>query len=145
MQREEFRIVPLPDVLQTPEANCTSLTVWRESVALFFFPGTRRNPRSIEIWAVMNEGLDGVGGNYTVIKELVIEPLAIIACPVAFWKHDEIVMKSRKGKLVSYNICSRKLRNLSTHSVDRTSSSALFFFFFILCEEPSFCESKGRV
>lgn len=127
MQREEFCIVPLPDVLQTPEVNCTSLTVWRESVALFFFPGTRRNPRSIEIWAVMNDGLDGVGRNCTVIKELVIEPLAIIACPVAFWKHDEILMKSRKGKLVSYNIRSRKLRNLSTHSVDRASSLALFF------------------
>lgn len=93
---EEFRLISLPDILQTPEVNCSSLTVWKESVALFFFPGTRKDSQSIEVWVLMNDCLDDIGGDCTLIKQLVIEP---VACPVAFWKRDEILMKSRKGKI----------------------------------------------
>ncbi|GMN43946.1 hypothetical protein TIFTF001_013146 [Ficus carica] len=78
--------------------------------------------QSIEVWVLMNDCLDGIGGDCTLIKQLVIEP---VACPVAFWKSDEILMKSRKGKLVSYNLRNRKLRNICISGVDRIISWAL--------------------
>ncbi|GMN43952.1 hypothetical protein TIFTF001_013150 [Ficus carica] len=72
------------------------------------------------------------------IKQLVIEPLASVACHVVFWKNDEILKKSRKGKLVSYNLGSRKPRNLSNSWGGENKLLGS-----LSRDEPGFSENKG--
>ncbi|KAL5565986.1 hypothetical protein UlMin_029150 [Ulmus minor] len=122
MRDEVFLSMLLPDDLQTPEVNCCSLTVWKESIALFFFPGQKGAPLSIDIWAI-DKGSDC----FLITKQVSIKPLLDIACPVTFWKDDEIIMKGRKGGLVSYNLCTQKLRKLDIGGVKRVSSWSLFY------------------
>ncbi|PON54140.1 F-box associated interaction domain containing protein [Parasponia andersonii] len=85
-----------------------SLTVWNESVALFLSRENSWYSTSFEMW-VMVDNFGGVKDCTSWNKHLTIGPLVCIHSPVAFWKTDELLMETRDGQIVSYNLHTQKL------------------------------------
>ncbi|KAL5565988.1 hypothetical protein UlMin_029152 [Ulmus minor] len=110
MSDEAFQTIPLPDNLQ---AQSSSLGVWNDSLALFVCPGEKGASESlcIDIW-LMNDCCSWS-------KKLTIGPLVGVDCPLGFWKNDELLMRATNVKqLVSYNVGTQKLRNLTIDGLD---------------------------
>ncbi|XP_030484873.2 F-box/kelch-repeat protein At3g23880 isoform X1 [Cannabis sativa] len=114
---EVFRNIPLPDSLQFDRLK---LAVWNESVALFSYPENRgvSISISIEVW-VLDDCHGGVKGSCFWIKKLVVGPLVNIVTPWTFWKSDELLLEGIDGGLVSYNLDSQLLRNLTVSEFGR--------------------------
>lgn len=118
MSEEVFRSVPLPDGVETAKAHCTSLVVWNGSVALILCEGERGAPISIEVW-VMIDNVDGVKGCCSWSKKLAIGPFEGVDSPLGFWNEEEILLRSTNFKeIFSYNIRTKKLRNVTVDGVD---------------------------
>ena len=115
---EVFRSVPLPDSLLVTRVEQIKLAVWNESVALFFYPGEGRAPVTIEVW-VLDASFRGVKGSCSWIKKLTIGPLVNIMTPCTFWNNDELLLEAIDGRLFSYNLTSKMLRNLTIQGVER--------------------------
>ncbi|KAF4364107.1 hypothetical protein F8388_003487 [Cannabis sativa] len=92
MSDEVFRDVTLPESLQTAKSQWMSLGVWNDSVALFFCPGEKGTPVTVDIW-VMNE--ECVNGPDSWKKGLTIGPFEGIDCPLGFCNEEEFVMISQ--------------------------------------------------
>ncbi|KAL5555672.1 hypothetical protein UlMin_037908 [Ulmus minor] len=110
MHEEKFNRIPLPDNVQKKMQYIGSktLTIWNESLALFFTYEYLHMYLFFEMW-VMVDNFDGSSW----IKHLTIEPLAHINhLPLAFWKKDELFMESSTGEIVTYNLFTKKLRKL---------------------------------
>ena len=82
---------------------------------------------SLELW-VMDDCFSGIKygkacSSWT--KRLILEPLVVILCPLLVWK-DEVVMLRIDKSLVSYNIRTRKLRNINAAGLEM--SGCAFFY-----------------
>ncbi|PON47173.1 F-box domain containing protein [Trema orientale] len=106
---EVFHSIALPDNLPVTLAKEIKLAVWNESIALFFCLGEREAPRFIELWVLDDRSW---------IKKLTIGPLDGIATACAFWKNDELLLQETVGGIVSYNLHSQRLRNLTIRGVE---------------------------
>lgn len=126
MSEEKFQSIPLPDDVQRFSADWRSLAVWNESLALFF--SARNSLFSIfEMW-VMLDDFSGDEGVTPWIRHLRIGPLIGIHSPVAFWNDDELLMDTRYGGIVSYNLSTKKVRKLPIHGAVIPGSSYADFF-----------------
>ncbi|XP_062084856.1 F-box/kelch-repeat protein At3g06240-like [Humulus lupulus] len=115
MSDEVFRTEPLPEILQTAKSQWMSLGVWNDSVALFFCPGGKGTPVTVDIW-VMKEC---VNGRHSWKKGLTIGPFKGIDCPLGFCNEEEFVMRSANYKeVVSYNVRTHNLRNIKVEGLD---------------------------
>ena len=115
MSNEVFSSVPLPDSLRTTKSQWMSLGVWDDSLALFFCPGDKGIPVTIDIW-VMKEC---VKGSYSWNKDLSIGPFEGIDCPLGFWNRDEFLMRASNFKdIVSYNVRTQKRRTFKVEGLD---------------------------
>lgn len=131
MADEVFHIIPLP----IKSDNCAFLAVQDDSLVLFVRPlnriGENLGSRSLEMW-VMDGYFDkvkGVKSAWRLVKRLVIEPLARIRFPLKFWKSDELLLFDRsEGRVHSYNLQTRKLRNIV--GVDRFGAVIPICFFY---------------
>ncbi|EXB23128.1 F-box/kelch-repeat protein [Morus notabilis] len=117
MGNEEFHTIHLPDDCQQYEGGALGLTLKDDSVCLFRYPsrpvGRGQMLESIQMWVMDISSNGGVQAcNYSWKKFLTIEHLEEIYYPSTFWKSDELLMKTRFGRAVSYNIGTRKLRDL---------------------------------
>ncbi|PON44103.1 F-box domain containing protein [Trema orientale] len=119
MSDEVFYSVPLPDSLQSIQSQWMSLGVWNDSVALFFCPGEKGIPVSIDVW-VMKACAKGVkGSSYSWTKEITIGPFEGIDCPLGFWNGGEFLMRAANFKeIVSYNVRTQKRRNVKVGGLD---------------------------
>ncbi|KAL5538075.1 hypothetical protein UlMin_043115 [Ulmus minor] len=110
MSKETFYSILLPDSVQKADRDENRLVMWNELLALFLYSENSLFSQSIEMW-VMVDNLDGSSSTWN--KHLTIGPLEFIRSPLTFWKNDELFMNTRDGEIVSYNLCSQKLRKLS--------------------------------
>lgn len=112
MSEEKFRSIQLPEKPRRPNTKFWRLTMWNESVA--FFISTKRSwlSSSFEMW-VMEHNFNGVEGFTYWNKHLTIGPLVCIHSPLAFWKDDELLMQTRDGRIVSYNLHTQNFKELS--------------------------------
>ncbi|PON44946.1 F-box domain containing protein [Trema orientale] len=111
---EVFRSIPLPDNLRVVRENhFTKLAVWNESIALFFYKQEKAVTNFIEVWVMDDDCSAGAKGSCYWIKKLIIRPPVDIAYPLAFLKHDEVLIKANVGMFVLYNIHSHMVRNLT--------------------------------
>ena len=105
---EAFQIIPIPDDL---DIFWQSFLVWNDTLTLFSF--SFEDSISIEIWVMadyFDSGKDAkVGCNW--FKHVVIE-LLVVAFPLKFWKNDELLMTSKHGRLLSYNLHTKRLRTI---------------------------------
>ncbi|XP_062117878.1 F-box/kelch-repeat protein At3g06240-like isoform X2 [Humulus lupulus] len=115
---EVFHSIPLPDSLLEIKAAPLKLTVWNESVALFYYSGDGGAPMEIEVW-VLDDCHGGVKGFCSWIKKLIIGLLVDTVTPWTFWKSDELLLEGTDGGLVSYNLSSQMLRNLTVSELGR--------------------------
>ncbi|XP_062082981.1 F-box/kelch-repeat protein At3g23880-like [Humulus lupulus] len=110
--------IPLPDSLFETQIEQLKLALWNESVVLFFYPGERGSPISIQVWE-LDDCHGGVKGSCSWIKKLIIGPLVDVVTPWTFWKSDELLLEATGGGLVSYNLSSQMLRNLTIPEAGR--------------------------
>lgn len=114
MSEEIFYSHPLPPakMLKTIPA-IQSLKLWNGSMAYFVCQDHEWFSTSFEMWVIdkNNGGAEG----FSWIKYLTIEPIISIYSPVFFWNEEELLMDARDGRLVSYNLCTKKLRKLPIH------------------------------
>ena len=114
MSGEVFSSIPLPDCLQTMKSQWMTLGVWNDSVALFFCPGEKGIPVTIDVW-VMKEC---VKGSYSWKKELSMGPFTGIDYPLGFWNRDEFLMRASNFKdIVSYNVRTQKRRTFKAEAL----------------------------
>ncbi|PON36096.1 F-box domain containing protein [Parasponia andersonii] len=117
---EIFRGLPLPDNLKSLEdpwdPKWNTLAVWNESLAMFHYPKEREAAVSIQVW-VMDESSESW------IKQLVVGPPIGACTALTFWKTDELLMQGEDKRLVSYNLRSRKLRNLAIVGVGKNGDA----------------------
>ncbi|PON75412.1 hypothetical protein PanWU01x14_043790 [Parasponia andersonii] len=112
MSKEKFRSIPFPDLRLEKTINCFRiLELWNESVVFFTSTQCSWFSTSFEMW-VMVDNFGGVEGSTYWIKHLKIGPLVCICGPLAFWKEDELLLETRDGGVVSYNLYTRKIRKL---------------------------------
>ncbi|KAM6577883.1 hypothetical protein CsatB_029720 [Cannabis sativa] len=125
MSDEVFRDVTLPESLQTAKSQWMSLGVWNDSVALFFCPGEKGTPVTVDIW-VMNE--ECVNGPDSWKKGLTIGPFEGIDCPLGFCNEEEFVMRSANFReVVCYNVRTQNLRNIKVEGLDGIGCRALSY------------------
>lgn len=110
MCKEKFKSIPIPSV-QLSFEDSKDIVVWNDSIALFFSRENSWFSTSFEMW-VMVDDFGAVQGCTSWTKLLTIGPLACIHSPLAFWTEDELLMESRDGLIVSYNLYTQKLRRL---------------------------------
>ncbi|PON47692.1 hypothetical protein TorRG33x02_322470, partial [Trema orientale] len=110
MSEEKFHSISYPDH-RLQKINLTVLDAWNESIVLFFFPKRSWFSSSFEMW-VMVDSFGGVEGSTYWIKHLEIGPLRRVDYPLAFWKDDELLLETNDGRIVSYNLCTQKLRKV---------------------------------
>ncbi|POO01538.1 hypothetical protein TorRG33x02_028450 [Trema orientale] len=80
---------------------------------------------TIQVW-IMGDCFGSVKGSSSWIKQLTIGPFIGMASPLTFWKSDELLMRvNREGKLVSYNIHTKKFRNLAINGAKKVRCWAL--------------------
>ncbi|POO03508.1 F-box associated domain [Trema orientale] len=124
---EKFQRIPLPDEVQRFGAEWRSLAVWNESLVLFFSAQNSWFSTSFEMWVM----LDIFGADEGVtpwIKHLTVGPLIGIHSPVAFWNDDELLMDTRDGGILSYNLSTQEIRRLPIHGAVVPGSSYADFF-----------------
>ncbi|EXB60959.1 hypothetical protein L484_007275 [Morus notabilis] len=113
MCNEVFRI--LPSLPNTRYKN-VEIAVWNDSLALFIWCNNLRkwskDPMSIEIWVMEEQS-----GEWCNVFS--IGPFEDMWAPLTFWKRDELLMVTKDGEIVSYNLGSKKLRKLDIHPDDR--------------------------
>ncbi|XP_024018315.1 F-box/kelch-repeat protein At3g06240-like [Morus notabilis] len=107
---EEFHCIQLPQHAE----KVWKLALWNESVVFFISPENSYHSTSFEMW-VMVENFGGVEGFTYWTKHLTIGPLVCVYSPLAFWKDDVLLMQTRDGRIVSYNLRTKTSRELPTH------------------------------
>ncbi|EXB45340.1 hypothetical protein L484_003134 [Morus notabilis] len=115
MSTEEFHRIPLPDNVQRVNSYLKRLAVWNESVSLFFSPEKTQNSLSFEIWVMNDYSTSVEGPSWT--KHSTVGPLVGIHSPIAFWKRDELLMDTKDGGVVSYNLGTKRLRDFPIYGV----------------------------
>lgn len=121
--QDKFHIIPLPRCLvQQPRSvhSFIVLELWNDSPVLLSSTEWSRSSTSFDMWVMVNNCWT---------KHLNIGPLANIMRPVAFWKHDELLLDTRDGRVVSYNLCTKRLRTVPLPgAVFAGFTSASFYF-----------------
>lgn len=115
MSEEKFRSIPFPNQLlkRTTDYSLHLLHEWNDSVVLLFSSHARSwNSTVFEMWVMVDGYGTGVEGSTYWIKHLEIGPLPCLHFPLAFWKCDELLLETRDGRVVSYNLFTRKIRNV---------------------------------
>lgn len=89
-----------------------------ESIALFHYTDFNEyhevlSRTHIEVWMMDECSFRGVKGSWSWTKILSIDPLLDIPTPLMFWKDDVILMEEDDRRLISYNVCSQKMRILA--------------------------------
>ncbi|PON39059.1 F-box domain containing protein [Parasponia andersonii] len=108
----------LPIDLAASEKLFVRLAVWNESIASFVFWREEGVTESIQVLAP-GDNYDGVSGiPCSWIKILTINPQASIAFPLAFLKNDEVLMKTKGGRFVLYNLHKQTRSELTSLAVD---------------------------
>lgn len=110
MMEEEFRTILLPNHVHE-ETKIRELTLWNGSVAFFFALENSWQSTTFEMW-VMVHNFGGVEGFTFWTKHLTIGPLVCIYFPLTFWKSDELLIETRDGRIVSYNLNTQKFRQV---------------------------------
>ncbi|CAK9162926.1 unnamed protein product [Ilex paraguariensis] len=110
INREVFGTIKLPT--PTPPWHNQTLSLLNGSLATIIYHLEARC-KSFDIW-VMKEY--GVESSWT--KQYTIGPLAI-EMPLGFWKGGELLMETRKGKLILYDLHTRKTKRLLGHGHPR--------------------------
>ncbi|PON87024.1 F-box associated domain [Trema orientale] len=108
MSEEKFHGIPLPDELIRKSKR---LEVWNESLILFLALKCSCSSSTFEMWVMVDDSA-GVKGSTYWRKHLTTGPLFCIYFPLAFWKDDELLLETRDGRIVSYNLYTQKLRNV---------------------------------
>lgn len=122
MSTKKFHSIPIPDAIK----SWTSSVSWNDSIAFLDYNKERENPNSvsIEIWVMDEYDLAKCDeGSFTWSpdlakeawprkKHLVIGPLVGLGRSLAFWNSDELLMKDDDKRLISYNLRTKKLRNI---------------------------------
>lgn len=137
MCSEEFRIIPGPYEIEL-EADWMGLFVWNDSLALFLSSkahdpwsassspsssssesdSNNLDPAIIEICVLDNcFGAEGINGACSWTKSVYMTPPINVVNALTFLKGDEFLIKDSHGQLVSYNIRTKKLRNIAIHGV----------------------------
>lgn len=102
---EVFQIIHTPQEDQSVDewddlAEWTRIAVWNESIVLFFY--AQVDPIVIDMWI-----MDACSYSWT--KNLTIGPLVGISYPLAFWDDDELLMETKDGEIIFYNLPNREL------------------------------------
>lgn len=115
MRNELFNQIYTPDDIYIGYGCNRSLSVWKESIALWSSEVGIGIPKSFQIW-IMDEFGD-FEGLWT--KHITIEPLeGIEASLMIFWKSDELLMVADDGRVVSYNLSTQKHNYLPIHGAE---------------------------
>lgn len=121
---EVFHNVLFPHTLYEPYAGLfdVHLILWKESsVALFGSHRIGAGLDSYGLWVLDDFG--GVKDSWT--KLLAFEPIVGIERSLEFWKSDEILMVATDGSIVSYNLGTDQLREISIHSMHPSYSETV--------------------
>lgn len=111
MSNEEFRTIALPDHVHEGNMKTRKLALWKGSVVFLFSPVNSWFSTTFEMWVMVNN-FNGVKGLTYWTKHLTIGPLRCIHSPLTFWKDDELLMETKDGRIVSYNLDTQNLRQL---------------------------------
>lgn len=111
---EVFEIIPSPKNVREIERECdtmdewTKIAVWKDRLVMFYYP--ELDPMVIDMWIMdASSGGGGGGPSYSWSKHLTIGPLENIKCPLVFWDADELIMETKDGAVIFYNLCNQKL------------------------------------
>ena len=132
MSSEEFYTIPLSDNIQKHGGYLNKLAVWNKSVVLL----RKHDHFVVDMW-VMDDSLGESKGPLTWTKHMTVGPLPDIGLPVAFWKSDEFLSFTYCGRLVSYNIGTKRMKYLP---IDRTDGGLALADFYV----ESLVSLKGR-
>lgn len=112
---EEFYTIPFPNnnvtLLERVQLYWVGLEVWNDSLALFFCSsGDDHNLKEVEVFVLEDQG------SCSWTKRLNVGPLRGIAFLLSSWSStDELLMVGKDGRLVSYNLGTQKLRDVTAH------------------------------
>ncbi|EXC20617.1 Putative F-box protein [Morus notabilis] len=118
MSDEVFGVIPLPnDLGDLQTLGNIELAVWSEVVALCFISEESEDPILYLEVRMMNDCSSGAKGSCCWVKHLRIQLFEGRFYPRIFWKNDELLMVGQNTDewLVSYNLCSKKIRNVMVH------------------------------
>ncbi|GMN65496.1 hypothetical protein TIFTF001_034566 [Ficus carica] len=100
MCKEEFHRTSLPGRHESVGFSIsTSLQTWNDLLAMFYHSTCSCTMGSIEMW-VISDSTDGPTSSHSRswTKHLIFGPLEGIACPLAFWRRDEFLMRRAKDE-----------------------------------------------
>ncbi|GMN41994.1 hypothetical protein TIFTF001_011215 [Ficus carica] len=110
MSEEVFHSIAIPDHIQKEIGNLRGPTTGNDSIVFFFLLKNSWNSTSFEVW-MMVRNREGVP---RWSKNLTVRSLVCIYAPLTFWKDDELLMETRDGRVVTYNLHNQKFRQLPT-------------------------------
>ncbi|PON75410.1 hypothetical protein PanWU01x14_043770 [Parasponia andersonii] len=108
MSEEIFYTTPL---LEDLYAKVKTLEVWKESLIIFYGLECSWLLSIFEMWVMVGD-IGGVEGSTYWTKHLTIGPLVCIFYPLIFWKDDVLLLEGHDGRIVSYNLDTKRLRTL---------------------------------
>ncbi|XP_060191130.1 F-box protein CPR1-like [Lycium barbarum] len=113
MSTETFRNIKMPNTCHSKDSKGYGLVILKELLTLicYPYPGCEIDPAIdfMEIWAMMEYGV-----NESWIKKYTIPPL-MIESPLAVWKDHLLFLQSINGHLISYDLNSNEVKELSLH------------------------------
>ncbi|GMN50282.1 hypothetical protein TIFTF001_019438 [Ficus carica] len=127
LSEEKFDTIKLPLIAQRPNRRFKRLTIWKQSAVFFISTERSHHSTSFEMWVMMVHDFNGVEGFTSWNKHLTIGSLVCIYSPLAFWKDDELLMQTRDGRIVSYNLHTQKFKELSIPGSLLPDSTRAFF------------------
>ena len=114
ISKEEFHSIPLPSQAKYRSGQQMCLVVSNESIIFFLSTKNYCFSKCFETLVMILDSSSGVGATSSTYwrKHLTIGPLKNILRPLEFWKDDELLMETRYGLIVSYNLHTQKFREL---------------------------------
>ncbi|XP_050384220.1 F-box/kelch-repeat protein At3g06240-like [Argentina anserina] len=99
MSGETFHEISLPESIVFGSGVCTSLAVWKGSIALLSYEYEERTSKLLHIWVMDDcDGLKNVWRNLLSIGPVEGD------IPLIFWRSDEVLVVTTDGRVVSYNL-----------------------------------------
>nr|AIK66473.1 S5-locus F-box type-15 protein [Petunia integrifolia subsp. inflata] len=113
MITETFRRMKFPNTCHFQDENCYSLVLLNDSLTLICYPYPEKvvehEKDFMEIWIMMEYGVDE-----SWIKKYSITPLSI-ETSLAVWKDHLLLLESRSGSLISYDLNTGEVKQLNLH------------------------------
>nr|ABR18789.1 class S F-box protein [Nicotiana alata] len=124
LSTETFRNMKMPNTCHSRDEKCYGLVVLNEYLTLicYPYPGKVIDPLKdfMDIWMMKDYGV-----NESWIKKYTITPLSIES-PLAVWKDHLLLLQSRKGFLVSYDLKSKEVKEFNFHGWPKSLRATVY-------------------